>query len=549
MSTRDSLANSSFAFSSTQFHRVKMGRPVDALDIAALVIVAFCIRFLYGFGSRDKRLPPGPPTIPILGNAHQIPSQSVEKKFKEWADIYGPIYSLKIGAGTLIMLSDKRTVHDLLEKRSAIYSERPKDQQLMTALAENFAFWDANPAWRASRKIAAHFVSPKNLDETIMAIQEAEASQLMHDLLNAPEDFFNHVKRVTASVASIVIFGFRAPTPDSFWATCVYDAIDQINLATTPGSYLPIDQFPVLNYVPSFLVPSKQRAKTCFNTVSSIWIEAHSRVVARRQKGDHRMSLGDRLVSGEMKSDVKMTPRQEANFIGTLHQGAADTTSTMILTNILYLAKHPWIQKKAQEELDRVCGDRRMPTWDDFGDLPYINCIVKESMRMRPVLPTGVPVRVNRDDWFDGYLIPKDSTVFCPAYNIHMNADLYPDPETYNPDRYLDRPLLAMSYAGSPDYNNRDHYSYGAGRRICVGIHLAERTQWRLTARLLWAYSIKPEIDAKGNEIEVNTDAYEVGLLCSPMPFKVRFVPRSEKHVEVIKTDFQDVEEYLKTWE
>lgn len=59
--------------------------------------------------------------------------------------------------------------------------------------------------------------------------------------------------------------------------------------------------------------------------------------------------------------------------------------ATVVLTNILYLAKYPWIQKKAQEELDRVCGDGRMPTWDDFKDLSYINCIVKESMRIRPV--------------------------------------------------------------------------------------------------------------------------------------------------------------------
>jgi hypothetical protein len=144
---------------------------------------------------------------------------------------------------------------------------------------------------------------------------------------------------------------------------------------------------------------------------------------------------------------------------------------------------------------------------------------------------------------------PTDSSVFCPAYNIHFNSELYPDPHVYNPDRYLDRPLPAMSYAGSPDYEKRDHYSYGAGRRICVGIHLAERTQWRLTARLLWAYSIKPEVDEKGNELEVDTDAYEDGLLVCPKPFKVRFVPRSEKHVEVIERDFESAKDYLRTWE
>ncbi|KAJ4360291.1 uncharacterized protein N0V89_000852 [Didymosphaeria variabile] len=127
-----------------------MAQPIGyAFGMAALVVGVYVSYFLYSFGSRDKRL-------------------------KEWADKYGSIYSLKIGAATLILLNDKRTVHNLLDKRSAIYSDRPKDQQMITALKENFAFFDASPAWRATRKIAAHFMSPKNLDETIMAVQEAE---------------------------------------------------------------------------------------------------------------------------------------------------------------------------------------------------------------------------------------------------------------------------------------------------------------------------------------------------------------------------------------
>ena len=78
-------------------------------------------------------------------------------------------------------------------------------------------------------------------------------------------------------------------------------------------------------------------------------------------------------------------PAQMSNFFGSLHQGAADTTASMMLTTILFLAKHPSVQRKAQIELDRVCGDDRSPIWQDFKDLPYINCIVKESLRIRPV--------------------------------------------------------------------------------------------------------------------------------------------------------------------
>jgi len=108
-----------------------------------------------------------------------------------------------------------------------------------------------------------------------------------------------------------------------------------------------------------------------------------------------------------------------------------------------------------------------------------------------------------------------------------------------------------MEYAGSPDYENRDHYAYGSGRRICVGIHLAERTQWRLTARLIWGFKIEPGLDEHGNEMDLNVrdDAFLDGFLVSPKEYKVRFVPRSEKHIEVIRKDFENVKEFLKQWE
>lgn len=82
--------------------------------------------------------------------------------------------------------------------------------------------------------------------------------------------------------------------------------------------------------------------------------------------------------------DVALTPTELSNFSAVFHEAAADTTSSMILTDILYLAKHPWAQDKARLELDRVCA-KRMPTWEDFADLPYINCIVKEGLRIHPV--------------------------------------------------------------------------------------------------------------------------------------------------------------------
>ncbi|ORY01425.1 cytochrome P450 oxidoreductase-like protein [Clohesyomyces aquaticus] len=518
------------------------------LIVTTVILASYFVFRLLRFGHRDKRLPPGPPTLPILGNAHQIPSRNFHKKVKEWSDHYGKIFSLKIGAGTIIVLNDRRAVHDLVDKRSAIYSDRPLDHNIDVVMGgENTALMNATPLWRAERKVISQMLTPTVLDDKIGKIQNAEISQLMHDLLNTPENFSDHIMRTTSSISSILVFGHRSPTTDCWWNTSVYHVMDLINQCLEPGSYLPIEQFPILKLIPDRWAPSKARAKQSYQRMTATWIEARRKIGERRAKGDHRISLADRLLSRELDLGLPVTDHQICNFFGTVHQAAADTTSAILRTAMLFLAKHPWVQEKARLELDRVCGTDRMPQWSDFDAAPYINCIMKENLRIRPVGPVGFPHRASRDDYFDGMLIPKDASIIIPAWALqHTDVE---DPESYNPDRYLYHPKGAMYYAGSPDYMKRDHYAYGAGRRICVGIHLAERTQWRVIARLLWAFKIEPAVDDNGTECELDQDAYRDEFVHQPRDFRVTITPRSERHAQVVLEDFKAAEDVLKQWE
>lgn len=94
----------------------------------------------------------------------------------------------------------------------------------------------------------------------------------------------------------------------------------------------------------------------------------------------------DELLGDEdLQRDPAFQGTKLANFVGAVMQAAAETTALTTRTSIMFLATHPWVQDKAQKELDSVCGVERMPTWGDFGRLPYINCIVKESLRIRPM--------------------------------------------------------------------------------------------------------------------------------------------------------------------
>lgn len=146
-----------------------------------------------------------------------------------------------------------------------------------------------------------------------------------------------------------------------------------------------MDQFPILKWIPNRLAKSRQRGKELYHTITNIWTKAREDVELRRSQGTRRESLIDKLLDEEIKCDVPLSYTGFNNFLGGLQMAAADTTATATLTNIMLLAKHPEAQEKARAELDRVCGAERLPNWSDFKSLPYINCIVKEGLRVKPV--------------------------------------------------------------------------------------------------------------------------------------------------------------------
>lgn len=471
------------------------------------------------------------------------------RKFKDWGDQYGSVYSLKIGVSTMVVLNDPRAVYELLNVRRVSFNDRPSDEQWDLVFQDlNFAIMHSNDVWRAVRKLLSNLLSPKILDGKLAKIQEAEVSRLMLDLLETPEEFKTSVQRTTFSTATVVLYGHSIPDWKSCWGSDFLDAIAETSVAIQPGSYLPTAHFPLLKLIPDSWVPSKRLAKKTHIHIRQTFVNARQLVDERRRNGDIRESLADQYLDGQVKLDVPLTDAQvDWTLLGTAHQAASETTASATMVNILLLATHKHVQEKAREELDRVCGTERMPQWSDAKDLPYITCIVKEGLRIKPVIPAGLPYRAKEDVWYEGMLIPKDATIVLPAWSL--NYSNYANPSIYDPDRYVNHKKSSMDYVTGADYENRDHYTFGAGMRMCVGMHLADRTLWRTVARMLWAFRIEPPIDENGNLVELDLEAFHEGLVYCPLPYKVRFIPRSEKHAEVVRNSFAEVKDYLKQWE
>jgi cytochrome P450 len=160
----------------------------------------------------------------------------------------------------------------------------------------------------------------------------------------------------------------------------------QLVEAIKPSSYLPTTQFPVLKLIPNICVPSRHLAHVAHQGITATFTKAGELVERRRKAGDIRNSLLDQLLNGAIKPDVPLTLSQrDSGLLGPLHQGASGTSSGAPLTSLIFLAKNPDVQVKARVELDRVCGADRIPQWSEFAALPYIRCIVKEGLRIRPV--------------------------------------------------------------------------------------------------------------------------------------------------------------------
>ena len=125
---------------------------------------------------------------------------------------------------------------------------------------------------------------------------------------------------------------------------------------------------------------------------------------------------------------------------------------------------------------------------------------------------------------------------------LHYDPSLYPDPQRFNPDRYMDHPsndLTAGECIHTSDLRLRDHWSFGAGRRVCAGYNLAENSLLMLTARLLWAFDVRPALDASsGEQVKYDLWNYAPIRLFGPKPFPVVFQVRDDKKKEfILKTE------------
>ncbi|KAK7739653.1 hypothetical protein SLS53_005620 [Cytospora paraplurivora] len=462
-----------------------------------------------------------------------------------------PIYSLILGSRVMIVLSSDVVARDLLDKKSAIYSSRPElfIGQTIGSGGLRLPFMPYSKTWRTLRR-CLHTILNIRAAKSYAPYQDLENKQMLAELLDQPEDFGDHIQRYADSLTTQMAFGFRAISKEDEHIKELFENMRAMSELTTTTAAALLDVFPIIRHLPSLIVPVKKRA-----------LQLHLKEKAFNLKG--WMEIKQQIRDGTAKqcSSVELFKAQEiegfdddlaAYTSGVFHEGGSGTTAAVLRSFIMAMLLFPEVQLKAREELDNVCGDR-LPTVDDEKDLPYVRACVKEALRWSPILAMAVPHAVTKDDMYQGYKIPKGATVLLNTYAISRDPSRYENPRVYDPSRFLGDSTTAAESASCPDVSKRDHFAFGAGRRICPGMHIAEKSLFLGISRLLWGFDFskakRMTTSSDGKEIweDVTPDQDDLteGVLTEPVPFPASVTPRSELHARVIRAAWKDRQEVL----
>jgi cytochrome P450 len=279
-------------------------------------------------------------------------------------------------------------------------------------------------------------------------------------------------------------------------------------------------------YVPGYLKELQDGHAEELNLFKTQLAEVH----AKMQRGEALLpSFGKYLL--ERQSELELTDNETAYLAGSMFGAGSDTTASAISIGVLAAACYPAAQAAVHAELDAVIGKERAPTLADQALLPQTMAFVWESFRWRPVSAGGFAHKATRDIVWNGYLIPKGASVVGNVWSVGRDPDYFPNPESFNPQRWID------TSSGTPKFREELRaYTFGFGRRVCPGQHMAHTSVFLNTVLALWAFNIKKD----PNGPPIDEWAFTESANTHPMPFNVMFEPRAAKTREGVRELMED---------
>ncbi|KAJ7759152.1 cytochrome P450 [Mycena metata] len=383
-------------------------------------------------------LPPGPEPAFIVGNLKDLPTGGREwdgyaalaRKFK--SDV---IY-LRVLRTSILTINSFDAANELLNRRGAVWSDRPRLPMIKELMGWdwNLVLQSYNEGFFPHRRIVQQHFQPGVVAREYRPVMLSEVTVLLQNLLDAPQHFSDHLKRMAAAIIMMVTYGHRVVSDNDPFVQLAEEV--RRHSEETPGAAL-VDTLPILKYLPSWIAPFKRTA--LFKRGLSDQMREAPFIAVKQQlaSGKAVRSMVGSLLEDESRPTDGSDEELIKNCGGVVYSAGADTTATALTNFFLAMILYPDVQRRAHQELDTKIGRNRLPQFEDRNNLPYLGAILKETLRWKSVTPLGVPHCTTKADEYNGSFIPARTTVLANISAMLHEKEVYHDPDEFNPDRFL----------------------------------------------------------------------------------------------------------------
>ncbi|MED6134576.1 hypothetical protein PIB30_038213 [Stylosanthes scabra] len=466
-------------------------------------------------------IPPSPWKLPIIGNMLNLVGSAPHRKLRDLAQKYGPLIHLQLGEIFFVVVSSAEYAREIMKTHDANFASRPYSlaSDVVFYGSTDIAFSPYGEYWRLLRKICTmELLSPKRV-QSHWPIKEKEVNNLVKQIASEEGSVFNLSQAVVSmmfSITSMAAFGKKYNEQEEF-----IKAVREV-LKLAGGFYIG-DLFPSAKWIQNLsgIRPKLEDLHRRVDRVLEIIINDHRQSRTNKEVED----LVDVLLKFEGSSsdvDLRLTNDNVKAIIFDVFTGGSDTAATTINWAMAEMMKNPKILKKAEAEVREVLDRRTTGAEVDetcIEEMKYLKAVIKETLRLHPPGPLLIPRECGRACEIHGYHIPAKSKIIINAWAIATDPNYWTEPERFYPERFLDS---TIDFKG----NNFEFIPFGAGRRICPGMHYGVASVELILALLLYHFDWKLPSGIKSEDLDMS-ELFGASVVKKSDLFLVPMVARS----------------------
>ncbi|KAL3829015.1 hypothetical protein ACJIZ3_017817 [Penstemon smallii] len=462
------------------------------LGLFFAIIVATVISKLRG---KKFKLPPGPIPVPIFGNWIQVGDDLNHRNLTDYAKKFGDIFLLRMGQRNLVVVSSPDYAKEVLHTQGVEFGSRTRNVvfDIFTGKGQDMVFTVYGEHWRKMRRIMTVPFFTNKVVQQYRSGWEAEAEAVVEDVKKNPEASRNGIvlrRRLQLMMYNNmyrIMFDRRFESEDDALFVKLKALNGERSRLAQSFEYNYGDFIPILRpFLKGYLKICREVKERRLQLFKDYFVDERKKLASTKPIDNDGLKCAiDHILDAQQKGEIN-----EDNvlyIVENINVAAIETTLWSVEWGIAELVNHSEVQKKLRDEIDTVLGPGVQITEPDTHKLPYLQAVIKETLRLRMAIPLLVPHMNLHDAKLGGFDIPAESKILVNAWWLANNPAQWKKPEEFRPERFLEEESKVEASG-----NDFRYLPFGVGRRSCPGIILALPILGITLGRLVQNFELLP---------------------------------------------------------